>query len=216
VPRSLGVVDVVFAPATVPEAARRARELGFDHIDISTEWEPEWDGELALPVGDRIAHPSPRPHCSVAAPPAGDGMWERAVDAYRRTPGVRMEPWPGSVVGSVAAVKAMLDAVPGLRLVVDTGHVACWGEDPVDLLLWADHVQLRQAAKGVAQALEGDVDFAVLFHRLDALDYRGLLSVEYFDLPQFGWPLDDPVGHAVALAAQLRPLLGVLGQDIGD
>jgi sugar phosphate isomerase/epimerase len=202
----LGVVDVVFAPASVPESARRAQALGFSHLDVSSEWE----GELALPVGDRIAYPSPRPYCSSPAPREGEGMWERAVRAYRRTPGVRMEPWPGSIVGSVAAVKAMLEEVPGLRLVVDTGHMANWGEDPVELLPWADHVQLRQAEKGVAQALEGDVDFAALFRRLDGLGYQGRLSVEYFDLPDMGWGLDDPVGYATALAAELRPLLGLV------
>jgi len=98
------VVDVVFAPAPLPEAARRAQALGFAHIDVPCDWE----GDLALPVGDRMAHPSPRPHCSCPAPPEAEGMWERAVRAYRRTPGVRMEPWPGSIVSSVTAVKAML------------------------------------------------------------------------------------------------------------
>ena len=53
----------------------------------------------------------------------------------------------------------------------------------------------------------GDVDFAALVRRLDELDYGGLLSVEYFDLPEYGWPLDDPVGHAVALAAHVRGLV---------
>ena len=52
------------------------------------------------------------------------------------------------------------------------------------------------------------MDFAALFRRLDDLDYGGLLSVEYFDLPDMGWGLDDPVAHATALADQLRPLLG--------
>jgi sugar phosphate isomerase/epimerase len=203
----LGVVDVVFAPASVPDAARRARELGFEHIDVPAEWE----GELDLPIGDRVAFPSPRPHCSCPAPGDADGMWERAVAAYRRTPGLRMEPWPGSIVSSVAAVKAMLDEVPGLRLCLDTGHVANWGEDPVELLPWAGHVQLRQAAKGVAQTLEGDVDFVEVFRRLDELDYHGLVSVEYFDLPDMGWGLDDPVAYAAALADQLRPLAGRYG-----
>jgi sugar phosphate isomerase/epimerase len=129
------------------------------------------------------------------------------VRAYRRTPGAILEPWAGSIVGSIEAVRAMLDEVPSLRLLVDTGHVACWGEDPVELLPFAAHVQLRQARKGVNQALEGDVDFARVIARLDELDYGGLLSIEYFDLPAMGWPLDDPVGHAVALAAQIRRLL---------
>lgn len=104
----------------------------------------------------------------------------------------------------------MLDAVPGLRLLVDTGHIAGWGEDPVELLPWADHVQLRQATSGRIQCHPddgGDVDFASVVRRLDELDYRGLLSVEYFDLPELGWPLDDPVAHAVALAEHVRPLL---------
>ena len=101
----------------------------------------------------------------------------------------------------------MLDEVPGLRLLLDTGHVANWGEDPVELLPYAGHVQLRQARKGVAQALEGDVDFRAVLDGLRALDYHGLISVEYFDLPDMGWPLDDPVSWACALADHVRPLL---------
>ena len=47
-----------------------------------------------------------------------------------------------------------------------------------------------------------------LFARLDETGYRGVLSIEYFDLPEPAvYRLDDPVGHAVALATQLRPLL---------
>lgn len=203
---ALGVVYVVFAPSPLPHAASEAQRLGFAHIDVP--W--DWQGELALPIGDRVAHPAPKPHASVPAPPRGEGMWDRAVAAYRRTPGLRVEPWPGSILDSVAACRAMLEEVPGLRLLVDTGHVACWGEDPVELLPYAGHVQLRQARRGVAQTLAGDVDFAAVFRRLRALDYRGLLSIEYFDLPEFGWPLADPVGHAVALARELRPLLGAL------
>lgn len=202
-PFALGVVDVVFRPRPVPEAAREARRLGFAHLDVAAEWV----GELALPVGDRTAYPSPRPKCSCPAPPEGEGMWERAVRAYRQAPGARIEPWPGSILGSIAAVRAFLEEVPGLRLALDTGHVANWGEDPVELLDWADHVQLRQARKGVAQTLEGDVDFRRVLDRLHHRDYRGLLSVEYFDLPELGWPLEDPPAYATALADQIRPML---------
>jgi len=137
-------------------------------------------------------------------------MWDRAVAAYRRNPGSRMEPWGGSVCNTVEKVRAMLDAVPGLRLLVDTGHIAGWGEDPAELLPWADHVQLRQARKGEVQVHpddDGDVDFAAVVQRLDAVGYRGLLSVGYFDLPDMGWPLDDPLGWACALADHVRPLL---------
>jgi sugar phosphate isomerase/epimerase len=138
-------------------------------------------------------------------------MWDRAVRAYRRTPGVKMEPWGGSICNTAEKVKAMLDEVPGLRLLVDTGHVRGWGGDPVELLPWADHVQLRQARPGKIQCWvdEGDVDFAAVVAELDRLDYRGLLSVEYFNLPEQGpdFVVEDPVAYAVALAEHVRPLL---------
>jgi sugar phosphate isomerase/epimerase len=210
--RGIGVVHVVFAPDPPAIAASRAATLGFAHIDVLATV----TDDLALPVGDRISPGSPRTGCSTPAPPVpddpveADRLWDRAVAAYRRAPGMLLEPWGGSICNSVERVRAMLDAVPGLQLLVDTGHVAGWGEDPAELLPWAAHVQLRQAAKGEIQRhpdAGGDVDFAAIVHRLGALDYEGLMSVEYFDLPDYGWPLDDPVAHAVALASQVRALL---------
>jgi sugar phosphate isomerase/epimerase len=85
--------------------------------------------------------------------------------------------------------------------------VAAWGEDPAELIPYAGHIQLRQARVGVNQTLEGDVDWADFFRQLRRRDYRGALSIEYFDLPELGLPLDDPVGYAVELAAEVRPLL---------
>ncbi|HEV3226902.1 MAG TPA: TIM barrel protein [Acidimicrobiales bacterium] len=209
--RAIGVVHVVFAPDPPTVAAQRAAALGFDHIDVPASV----TDALALPVADRIAPGSPKAGCSSPAPTRPpraddlDALWDRAVAAYRRTPGVRLEPWGGSICDSIDRVKAMLDAVPGLRLLVDTGHVAGWGEDPSELLPHAAHVQLRQARLGEVQRHPddgGDVDFGEILRRLDALDYRGALSVEYFDLPDYGWPLVDPIGHAVALAAHVRAL----------
>ena len=200
----LGIVYVAFGQRTpVPDAARRARELGFDHIDVPASWQ----GDLELPVGDRIAFPVPLAGCSCPALPPAPDSWERMVRAYRRMPTAILEPWAGSALTSTEAVLAFLDEVPGLRILVDTGHVTCWGGDPVDLLPHAAHVQLRQARRGVNQARHGDVDFARVLEALDDTGYRGLLSVEYFDLPDRGAPLEDPLGHALALAEELRPLL---------
>jgi len=42
---------------------------------------------------------------------------------------------------------------------------------------------------------------------LGELGYCGCLSIEYFDLPEFGWPLADPRAWALDLADQVRPLL---------
>ena len=200
----LGVVCVVFGRVPMAAAADRARALGFDHLDVI---DGSSERDLVLPVGDRIAFPGPRAGRTSPAPPKAEHAWEAAVAAYRAAPGARIEPWPGSILDSIAACTEMLAAVPGLTLTVDTGHVACWGEDPVELLPYAAHVQLRQAGKRVAQTLEGDVDFARVIARLRVLDYRGRLSIEYFDLPEMGWPLEDPQGHAVELARRIRPLL---------
>jgi hypothetical protein len=212
VSRALGVVHVVFGMGSPEIAATRAASLGFDHIDVPADV----TDDLALPVGDRISPAMPQSGCSTPAwsrssdPAAADGRWDRAVAAYRAAPGMLLEPWGGSICNSIELVRAMLDAVPGLRLLVDTGHVAGWGEDPCELLPFAGHVQLRQACKGEVQRHPddgGDVDFEGVIRTLDKVDYRGLLSIEYFDLPEFGFPLGDPVGHAVALAERVRPLL---------
>jgi sugar phosphate isomerase/epimerase len=72
-------------------------------------------------------------------------------------------------------------------------------------------VQLRQGRPGSTQVHPDDptgaVDLAAVIERLDAIGYDGVLSVEYFDLPENGWPLDDPRGHALVLADQVRALL---------
>jgi len=202
------VVAVAFRPLPVEEAALAAADLGFDHIDVPAQVGA--DAVLALPVGDRITGWQPQGGCTCMAPISRTTSWDDAVALLRSQPGIRVEPGPGTVCGSVAAARAMVEAVPGLRLTVDTGHVATWGEDPVELLDLADHVQLRQARKGTAQVHAdegGDVDFGAVIGALDRLGYRGRLSIEYFDFPDFGWGLEDPVGWSVALAAHVRPLL---------
>jgi sugar phosphate isomerase/epimerase len=127
---------------------------------------------------------------------------------WRAAPHALLEPHAGAVVCSIATVRAFRDEVPGVRLLVDTGHVASWGEDPCELLHLADHVQLRQGKPGQAQLHpddpDGVVDFAALFAKLDALEYKGKISVEYFNLPEYGWSLDDPEQWARALVERLR------------
>lgn len=212
-PYPLGVVAVTFGAAPLVESAQRAAALGFDHIDIGDRGRAPDDAlpAMALPVGDRICSSGfRRGETSMAPPLRSRDSFDEAVATLRLHPGARVETVPGSVAGSVERARALVEAVPGLRLTVDTGHVATWGEDPIDLLGWAAHVQLRQAAHGRPQLHpdeDGDVDFDAVVRALRRVGYEGLLSVEYFDLPSYGWPLADPVGHAVALARCVRPLL---------
>ncbi len=206
----LGVVDVVFWPDPVEVCAQRARDLGFAHIDVLVDVDPS---SIVLPVGCPTAFPRPVPGwCATPAPREREGMWERTVEWFRAAPGALLEPWAGSTVNSLEKARAIIDAVPGLRLLVDTGHVADWGGDPLELLPYAGHVQLRQGKPGSTQVHPDDpagvVDFAAVVERLDQIGYAGRLSVEYFDLPDEGWPLDNPVAWAVDLAERVRPLLG--------
>jgi sugar phosphate isomerase/epimerase len=198
-------MEVTLRPLSTADAARRAAELGFHHLDVTAEI--RHDEPLALAIGDRFTLSSPRPGYSSGAPPEGPGNWDRAVKAFRRAPGANVEAWAGSIIDSVDKIRAFLAEVPDVRLLLDTGHVATWGEDPCELVPYAGHVQLRQARPGVPQALEGDVDFPRFVDRLRACGYTGLVSIEYFDLPDLGLGLEDPLGHALVLAEQLRPLL---------
>jgi sugar phosphate isomerase/epimerase len=201
--RPVGVVEVVYGTAGDPaHRSRLAAEDGYAHVDVMVDVDPS---TLALPVGCPTAFPRPRPGwCATPAPVDADGMWERCVRWFRAAPGALLEPWAGAVVHSAETCRAMMAEVPGLRLLVDTGHVADWGGDPLELLPHADHVQLRQGAPGRTQLHvddpDGTVDVAAVLGALDGAGYRGLLSLEYFDLPEQGWPLADPRGWARDLA----------------
>ncbi|MFM8973868.1 MAG: sugar phosphate isomerase/epimerase family protein [Actinomycetota bacterium] len=206
---TLGVVDGVYlARGDDPTRAAAAAADGFAHIDPLLGTDP---ASLALPIGCPTAFPKPvDTWCATPAPAAGPGMWERAVRWWRAAPRALLEPWAGAVVGSTEAVAAFRAEVPGLRLLVDTGHVADWGGDPCELLHLADHVQLRQGAPGTTQLHPDDsvgvVDFAAVAARLDRIGYAGKVSVEYFDLPTAGWPCPDPEGWVRDLRARLAGL----------
>ena len=201
----LGVAGVVFGTEDPVRASERSRDLGFEHIDASIDVDP---ATLALPVGCPF---TPRPVTRFSTTLVR-GTWERTVEQFRDAPGCLLEPAAKSLVNSDEKAAAICDEVPGLRLLIDTGHVADWGGDPVALLDLAGHVQLRQGRPGETQLhvddTSGVVDFGAVLRRLDELGYDGLLSVEHFDLPDFGWPLADPVAWSCDLAVRVRALMG--------
>jgi sugar phosphate isomerase/epimerase len=210
VSRAIGVVEVVYARrADVVARSVAAAADGYAHIDPLLGVDPE---SLALPIGCPTAFPKPvDTWCSTPAPPETlENAWDRAVRWWRAAPHALLEPYANACVNSAEKVHAFREAVPGVRLLVDTGHVANWGGDPCELLPLADHIQLRQGKPGNTQLhvddAAGVVDFAAVFRTLDALDYRGKLSVEYFDLPDRGWPLADPESWARDLRDSLERL----------
>ncbi|MBJ19675.1 MAG: sugar phosphate isomerase/epimerase [bacterium] len=198
----LGIVSVVYGDLPIEEAAELAKKQGFEHIDVSGDVADE----LALPIHDRFA-PRPTEGCSTGPLAADRRSFEKTVADFAQIPNCRIEPWGGGAVGSNDATLAILREVPGLSLLLDVGHVTAWGGDVIELLPHASHIQLRQAKVGQSQAREGDVDFAAIFDELDRIGYCGRLSVEYFDLPERGWPFDDPLAAALETAETIRALL---------
>jgi hypothetical protein len=197
------VVNVVYGLGGDPaEVAALAAADGYDHIDGGQDWP---DGGLALPIVDRFAM-RPAPGCSTG--PFPKWTWEETVERFRAVPGARLEPYGTCVVNSDDACRAICEEVPGLRLLLDVGHVTGWGGDPVALLPLAGHVQLRQARPGEPQATTGTVDYRAILQGLERIGYEGALSIEYFDLPDRGWPLDDPRAVALEAAAEVRALMG--------
>ncbi len=206
----LGVVDIAYANmATVSERARAAAGDGFEHIDALYEFRGE---SLAIPMGCPTAFPKPIPAwCSTPAPPRAPdptAAWERVRRWWNAAPEALLEPWAGAVIATIDEVRELRSEIPQLRLCVDTGHIADMGADVFAYLPYAGHVQLRQGCEGNTQLhvddTRGTVDFAAVLQWLEANDYAGKLSVEHFDLPEIGWPLDSPRQWACDLAATLR------------
>lgn len=203
----IGVVDLAYGTeSNVVRRAELAAADGFAHIDVLLESVVD---DLAVPVGCPIAFPRPQATwCSTPAPPAGPDAWDRTVRWWSAAPEALCEPWAGASVHSFEDVQALTEAVPGVRFLIDTGHVTAWGGDILELLPFAGHVQVRDAKPGEAQVPpgEGDVDFGAVLRRLEEIGYEGGISVEYFDLPEHGWPCADPRADAVALRALVAAL----------
>ena len=130
-----------------------------------------------------------------------------AAKSLRRTPVLSALLTVGIAIG-IAVSTAFVAAYHSVAKdpIPHKSHVLYW----VTLDAWdperpdpanAAHVQLRDGRPGQAQVRpgEGDVYFAAMLARLDALDYRGALSVECFDLPEHGWPNPDPRADARTL-----------------
>ena len=178
-------------------APQLAATDGFEHIDVLVDVDP---ATLALPVGCPTAFPKPRPGwCATpgAAPPA-TGMWERAVRVVpgrarraARAVGRRGRELGRDVPGDASA------RCPGLRLLVDTGHVADWGGDPLELL---ELRRPRAAAPGQARARRRSTSTTRAASSTSPRCSAGSTSSttgassrsSTSTCPNYGWPLDDP------------------------
>jgi sugar phosphate isomerase/epimerase len=100
---------------------------------------------------------------------------------------VAIEYKPGTTVGTAGAALRLCDAVPGMGVLLDTGHAFAAGEDPAEVAgrlgerLW--HVHLGDAAVG---ASDDDLpvgrlhDFGPFTAALDAAGYAGAASLDLY------------------------------------
>jgi myo-inosose-2 dehydratase len=144
------------------------------------------------------------------APALSDAEWDRLSDGLARLAEVAAEEemliayhhHMGTVVQRENELERLLESVPAVRLLLDPGHLAFAGIDPVAVAsrhaMRIAHVHLksvrsdvvarvrqerwsfyRAVANGVfTVAGQGSVDFPAIFRILAAADYRGWLVVE--------------------------------------
>ncbi len=112
----------------------------------------------------------------------------RVVDAVAPT-GVRvaLEYKPGTAVATADDALALGDAVPGVGVLLDTGHALAAGEDPAEVVrrlgrrLW--HVHLGDAEEGNADddlPLGRLHDFGPFTAALEAAGYAGAASLDLY------------------------------------
>ncbi len=97
---------------------------------------------------------------------------------------IRYEPHMGSVADTPELAIQLVEAVPGLKVTLDVSHFMLQ-YIPVErvyaLVPHTGHVHVRQAKPGKLQVAhaDGDIDFADLIRRLQAVHYTGALTCEY-------------------------------------
>ncbi len=167
-----------------PDAERRERQLKlFENLIPFAE-------ALNTPgitVSPGILHADGADHSLARAIPALQRMIDLTEDRDLR---VSFELHMDSAVTKPNQAKLLLSAVPGLSLTLDVAHLFVqglhWGAVS-DLLEYAAHIHVRQAAKGSLQTPfeTGTVNLAQIVEDLTAADYHGAISVEY--MTTIGW-----------------------------
>ena len=102
--------------------------------------------------------------------------------AYGITLGV--EAHRGSIAGTPAKAKALVESVPGLSLTLDYSHFIRSGYSQTEinpLLLYASHFHARGASPQMIQTplKESTIDFTQLMKDMKAAGYRGFITLEY-------------------------------------
>lgn len=139
-----------------------------------------------------------------------EGVSRVAELAAERGVAASLEPEPGMLAETVDDYYRLRTAAPALRLALDTGHCLVTNDrDPAAAVAeTAAHlgtVAVEDMRRGVHEHLpfgEGDVDVPAVLAALDAVRFRGLVTVE---LSRDSHRAHEMVGRAIAYLRQREP-----------
>lgn len=144
-------------------------------------------GAPGITLSPGLAHPSDDREAQDRTVAALREMVKAGKEAGLR---ISIEPHMDSMAQTPDAALAMVKDVPGLEITLDWSHMLCQDikhDAVLPLLEHTRHVQLRQAAKGKLQTPydKGKLDVVKVVAALKAVNYEGVVTVEYMNTP--GW-----------------------------
>lgn len=181
----LQVSDVYLLLPRISSAdERRQRELDLYHALVPFAVEL---GTPGITLSPGLPQPDDETGAVERAAAALRDMVAQGTDAGLR---VSIEPHLDSLAATPEAALQLVNDVPGLALTVDWAHLVCQGiphETILTLLPHAQHIQLRQAARGRLQTPfeQGEIDLPRVVADMLAAGYDGRLCVEVLQTP--GW-----------------------------
>ena len=182
---------------------------GFAHIDVCSR---STRARSRCPSAARPRSRSRQPTwCSTPAPPAGEGAWERTVRWWRAAPQALCEPWAGASVSSIEHVRAL--ARRGARRAVPHRHRPrhrVGRRHPRAAAVRRARAAPRRAAAARRRSRRATATSTSprCCAASSELGYDGVLSIEYFDLPEYGWPCADPRAYAIGAPGALLDVPG--------
>ena len=157
-----------------------------------------------------------------------EGLDRLALRAIKRGMKTAYHPHMGTMVQTASDVDALMDGTAALGLLLDTGHLAFAGDDPMSTLqrhgARVTHVHTKDVRFAVARQAraegwsferavragvftvpgDGDIDFPAVLAEINRNGYAGWLTVEAEQDPAVA----DPLTYAKLGRATLRRLLG--------
>lgn len=201
--KGLGTTVLIIAECTRSIHGDRTAALGFDDADRSCLTADEW-GNLT------------------------SGLGKFAAICAKESIALAYHHHVGTVIQSAAELDRLLAAVPALQLLLDPGHLALAGIDPLSITrkygARVAHVHLKSVRPGIVERTrrerwsfyravcegvftipgDGSVDFPEIFTELDRHGYTGWLVVEAEEDPSRA----PPFAKAVRAREFVRNLAG--------